>query len=69
MEYVFDSSTIEPGLKYVIEQIKQENDNYQIAIRKLIEKMIGKNEKSRFNFKDDNETYMKAINILNKPMS
>lgn len=48
LEYVFDSSTIEPGLEFLIGQIKQEENDYQTAISKLAAKICGINEDTRF---------------------
>ena len=64
MEYVFNSSTIEPGLKYVIKQANKENNIYQSTILKLIDKMIGYTEKGRFSFDEEGELYNDAIAIL-----
>ena len=66
MEYVFSSSTIDEGLGYCINQIKTEKSEYQFVIRSLIEKIIGKNERSRFGFSNENKTYIKAIKLLNE---
>lgn len=48
LEYVFDSSTIEPGLEFLIGQINQEENDYQKAISKLAAKICGINEDTRF---------------------
>lgn len=64
IEFIFDSSTVDEGLKYTIKQVNQDKTNFQEALLKLIAKIIGINEKSRFEYEEDEELYTEARKIL-----
>jgi len=64
IEFIFDSSTVDEGLEYTIKQVNEDKTNFQEALLKLIAKIIGINEKSRFEYDEDEELYIEARKIL-----